>query len=148
MWLRSVVFGFAAFSMLAYGQRVVFTMITPASSPLVIASVASSHDYGFQSLTLLNDSDKVVESVRFRVTMKDEVVDGGQVFAKLEPGDRKSVDVFLGRMTALTQRARELKIEIARAIVTVESVDFADGTQWSGDQPLRDVPIGPKPIPK
>jgi hypothetical protein len=148
MRLQRVVLGFVALSILAYGQRVVFTMVTPGTSPVVIASVVSSHDYGFQSLMLLNDSEKTIESIRFRVTMKDEVVDGGNIFAKLEPGDRKSVDVFLGRMSAMTQRARELKLEVARAIVTVESVDFSDGTQWSGDQPERDTPIGPRPIPK
>lgn len=133
--MRALALGLLLFSTPALGQRLIFTMVTPASSPLVISSVASSHDYGFQALTLLNDSDKAVESIRFRVTMKDEVVDGGHVFAKLEPGDRKSVDVFLGRMQALRQRAQELKLEIARAIVTVEAVEFTDGTQWTGDPP-------------
>lgn len=148
MRARSVALGFFLLSMAAYGQRVVFTMVTPATSPLVIASVASSREYGFQSLTLFNDSDKTIESIRFRVTMNDGVVDGGHVFARMERGDRKSVEVFLGRMAAMTQRARELKLEIARAIVTVEAVDFADGTQWSGDPPPQDVPIGPLPRPK
>jgi hypothetical protein len=115
---------------------------------VVISSVASSRDFGFQALTLLNDSDKTIDSLRFRVTMKDEVVDGGHVFAKLEPGERKSVDVFLGRMQALTQRARELKLDVARAIVTVEAVEFADGSQWNGDQPAQDVPAQPRALPK
>ena len=145
----NVALGFFLLSMAAYSQRVVFTMVTPATSPLVIVSIASSHDYGIQSLTLLNDSDKTIESIRFRVTMNEGVVDGGHVFAKLQPGERKSVDVFLGRMPAMTQRARELKLEIARAIVTVEAVDFFDGTSWSGDQPAaQDTPIGPAPSPK
>jgi hypothetical protein len=135
--------------MTAYGQRVVFTMVTPATSPIVIVSIASSRDYGMQSLTLLNDSDKTIESIRFRVTMNDGVVDGGHVFAKLQPGERKSSDVFLGRMTAMTQRARELKLEIARAIVTVEAVDFSDGTEWTGDPSAQqDTPIGPLPLSK
>jgi len=80
--------------------------------------------------------------------MKEEVVDGGHIFAKLEPGEPKTVDVFLGRMQALTQRARELKLEIARAIVTVEAVDFSDGTQWNGDPPIEDVPAQPRPAIK
>lgn len=143
--MRSVALGLFLISLPAFGQRLIFTMVTPASSPVVISSVASSRDFGFQALTLLNDSDKTIESIRFRVTIKDdEVVDGGPVFAKLEPGDRKSVDVFLGRMQALTQRARELKLEIARAIVTVESVAFSDGTQWNGDPPAEDVPTQPR----
>lgn len=144
--------GFVLASVAAHGQRLVFTMVTPGTCPLVISAVASSPDYGFQALTILNDSDRAVESIRFKVVLttvarKDEVADGGHVFVKLEPGDKKSVDVFLGRRSALTQLARELKLHIARAIVTVEAVDFADGTQWTGDPPAVDIPITPRPIP-
>ncbi len=146
--MRGIVLGLVLISMPAFGQRLIFTMVTPATSPVVISSVASSHDFGFQALTLLNDSEKSIESIRFRVTMSDEIVDGGHVFAKLEPGERKSVDVFFGRMQALTQKARELKLEIARAIVTVEAVDFSDGSQWSGDPAAQDVPTRPEPAPR
>jgi hypothetical protein len=144
--------GFFLSALAGYGQHVVFTMVTPGSCPVVISSVSSSRDYGFQSLTLLNDSDKGIASILFRVTMNGEVVDGGQVFAMLEPGEKKTIDVFLGRMTALTQRARELKLGVARAIVTVESVDYTDGAQWTedrrGDVPLLDQPVRPAPLPK
>ena len=136
-------------AMAAHGQHLVFTMVTPASCPIVISSVASSRDFGFQSLTLLNDSNKTIESIRFKVSFaaaRDQVADGGHVFAKLEPGEKKSVDVFLGRRTALVQVARELKLDIARAIVTVEAVDYVDGTQWTGDPPIEDLPIRPLPI--
>ncbi len=145
--------GFLAASVAAHGQHLVFTMITPATCPLVISSVSSSQDYGFQALTILNDSDRPVESIRLKVVLtavarRDEVADGGHVFVKLEPGEKKSVDVFLGRRSALTQFAREMKLDIARAIVTVEAVDFSDGTQWTGDPPTVDTPITPRPIPR
>ena len=76
-------------------------------------------------------------------------MDGGRVFASLEPGETKNVNVFLGRMTALVQRARELKLDIARAIVTVDAVDFTDGVPWnSDDRAVRDNPIRATPIPR
>jgi hypothetical protein len=48
----------------------------------------------------------------------------------LEPGERKDMNVFLGRMAALTRRAKELKQDVARAIVFIDFVDFTDGTRW------------------
>jgi hypothetical protein len=151
VWVAAL--GFLLASVAAHGQRLVFTMVTPATCPLVISSVSSSPDYGFQALTILNDSDRPVESIRFKVVLtavarRDEVADGGHVFVKLDPGDKKNVDVFLGRRSALSQLARELKLDIARAIVTVEAVDFSDGTQWTGDPPAVDIPIEPRPIPR
>ena len=148
MKLRSLALGFFLRVLAAHGQHLVFTMVTPATAPLMISSVASSRDYGFQSLTLLNDSDKTIESVLFRVTIDGELVDGGRVFAVLQPGETKGVNVFLGRMTALLQRARELKLAVARAIVTVDSVDFSDGVQWNRDeQAAQDIPARPTPVP-
>jgi hypothetical protein len=148
MTLRSAALGFLLSAVAAHGQHLVFTMVTPASAPLMISAVSSSRDYGFQSLTLVNDSDKTIESVLFRVTINGEVVDGGRVFAALEPGEIKSINVFLGRMTALIQRARELRVGVARAIVTVDSVDFSNGIQWTRDeQPVWDIPIDVRPVP-
>jgi hypothetical protein len=146
--VRRLVLAVLLGSIAAYGQRVVFTMVTPATSPVMIASVQSSRDFGFQTLALFNDSDKTIDSIRFRVVLtrlqaRDEVVDGGHVYARLEPGDRKNVDVFLGRLSALVQRARELKLAVARAVVTVEAVDYSDGSQWLGDQLIQDIPIQP-----
>ena len=134
---------------LAHAQRIVATMRTHPSCPVTIASVASSRDYGFQQAALRNESDKTTDSLSLTVVLtvggQEEVVDGGRVFARLEPGSRKTVDVFLGQMQALRQRAQELKLPVARAIVFVDSVDFSDGTRWEGqqtvlgpgDQPLR-----------
>jgi hypothetical protein len=151
VWVGAL--GFLLASAAAQGQRLVFTMVTPASCPVVISSVSSSPDYGFQALTILNDSERPLESIRFKVVLtavarRDEVADGGHVFVKLEPGDKKNVDVFLGRRSALAQLARELKLDFARAIVTVEAVDFRDGSQWTGDPPVVGVPEQPQPAPR
>ena len=149
MRLSAAALGCVLLAVAAQAQHLVFTMVTQATCPLVISAVSSSRDFGFQSLTLLNDSSKTVESVRFKVVLaasRDEVADGGHVFARLEPGEKKMVDVFLGRRLALAQLARELKRDVVRAIITVEAVDFADGTQWTGDPPLEDLPVRPLPV--
>lgn len=140
-------------STLASGQRLVFTMLTPPTSPVALSSISSSRDFGFQSAHVRNDSAKAVEAIRFRVMLttfggRNEWADGGRVFVKLDPGERKTTDIFLGRIAALTQRARELKLEIARAVIVAEAVDFADGTQWTDDGPSEGIPIDPRPLPR
>jgi len=135
---------------LVQAQNIVFTMRTHPSCPVLISSVASSRDFGFQTVSLLDDSPKAIDSmiltVVLTVGLREEVVDGGRAFVKLQPGDRKNVEVFLGRLQALRQRAQNLHLAETRAIVYVDSVDFADGTRWDdheplvgpgGDQPLR-----------
>ncbi|MBZ5576914.1 MAG: hypothetical protein LAP40_10180 [Acidobacteriia bacterium] len=134
---------------LAHAQHVVFTMRTHPTCPVLIASLVQSKDFGFQAVTLLDDSPKAIDSMMLTVVLtvgsREEVVDGGRVFAMLAPGDRKSVDVFLGRIQALQQRVQELRLAEARAIIYVDSVDFSDGTRWDGREPVvgpgGDVPL-------
>ena len=143
----AAVLGLLCGSALAQAQHLVFTMRTHPNCPVVISSVASSRDFGFQTLSLLGDSDKEIESIYLTVVLttdsQEEVVDGGRVFARLGPGERKTVDAFLGRMQALTARAKELKLPAARAIVFADSVEFTDGTRWDGREPL----VEPRPEP-
>ena len=147
----NILVGILLLPAIAHGQHLVFTMLTHPTCPLVMASISSSRDFGFQSVALRNDSGKAIESIRLRVVLatprgRDEWVDGGRVFARLEPGDRKEVEVFLGRTQALSQRARELKLGVGRAIVMVESADFSDGTRWTDEEPVVGVPDEPRPI--
>lgn len=139
----------------ALGQRLVFTMRTHPTCPVWITSVQQSKDYGFQALTFASDSDRPIASISLTVAFiigdREEVVDGGRVFVGLEPGQRKEMDVFLGRLPALTQRAKELHQAVARAIVFVEAVDFADGTGWDPRVTVVDTPVEPalqQPPPK
>ena len=132
---------------MAHAQHIVFTMRTHPSCPVVITSVSPSKEFGFEQVTLLDDSGKPIDSMELRVVLatdsREEVVDGGRLFAKLAPGERKSVDTFLGRIRALTQRAQELRQTEARAIVYVESVEFSDGTRWDGTEPVVEIPVQP-----
>lgn len=131
-------------------QHLIFTMRTHPNSPVVISSVTSSKDFGFQSLSLLNDSPRAIDSLMLTVVLtvgsREEVVDGGRVFARLAPGERKSVDAFLARLDGLRQRVQELRLAAARAIIFVDSVDFSDGTRWEGQEPVVEIPFDPRSV--
>jgi hypothetical protein len=46
-------------------------------------------------------------------------------------------------MQSLNQRAKFDHLEIARAMISVESVEFADGSRWSVDGPVVFEPVEP-----
>ena len=130
-----------------YAEQLVFTTVTPGTSPIWISSPEQSKDFGFQSLEILNDSDNAVSSVHLKVTFSaggspEELVDSGHVYISLDPGEQKRLDVFLGRVAALNQKLREMRRQVAWVKVTVESVEFADGSKWDPDGPvvLEDPP--------
>lgn len=141
-------------TVLAQGEHLVFTTVTPGTSPVWISSPEQSKDFGFQTLAVRNDSDNTVESVRLKVTLSasgapDEVVDSGHVYVSLDPGEEKRLDVFLGRVEALSQKLRSMRQAVAWVKITVESVDFADGSRWDPEAPavIEDPPAA-VPSPK
>lgn len=144
---RNLILGLLFGCGLAHAQHIVFTMRTHPTCPVLISSLTSSNDFGFQTLALVGDSEKPIESMYLTVVLvsdsREEVVDGGRIFARLDSGERKTVDAFLGRIQALTERAKEWKLPLARAIVYVDSVEFADGTRWDA----REVVLEPRPQP-
>jgi hypothetical protein len=134
---------------LAHAEHLVFTTVTPGTSPVWISAPEQSKDFGFQSLAFLNDSDKSIESLHLKVTFStgrpdelEEVVDGGDVYVMLEPGEQKRLDVFLGRIEALNQKLRSMKEQVAWVKITVESAEFTDGSRWDPDGPQIDIPVG------
>jgi len=140
----------------AHGQRLYFTTMIPAGCPIVIEDLEQSKDFGFQSATFLNDSSQTVQSIHLQVTLSsekqpEEVVDSGHIYISIEPGERKSQDMFLGRVQALTQRAKSDRMLVARAMISVESVEFADGSRWTATGPVEfepsDNPVRP-PAPR
>lgn len=141
-------------SVLAQAQHIYFTTLTPPTCPIVLEGLTQSKDFGFQSALFRNDSSQVVESVHLKVTLSsaqrpEQIVDSGHIYIAMEPGDRKSQDVFLGRMQALNQRAKFDHLEIARAMISVESVEFADGSRWNVDGPVVFDPLPfAEPIPQ
>jgi hypothetical protein len=132
----------------AHAQHLVFTTVTPGTSPVWISSPEQSKDFGFQTLDILNDSDSVVSSVHLKVTLSvsessEEMVDSGHVYVLLDPGEERRLDVFLGRIDALNQKLRAMRHPVAWVKVTVESVEFADGSRWDPDAPavIQDPPL-------
>jgi hypothetical protein len=135
-------------AVLAHAQHIYFTMLTPPTCPVAIEALTQSKDFGFQSALFRNESRQSVESVHLRVTLSssrapEQIVDSGHIYIALEPGDRRSQDIFLGRMQSLNQRAKFDHLEIARAMISVESVEFADGSRWSVDGPVVFEPVEP-----
>ncbi len=133
---------------LAHAQHIYFTTLTPPTCPVVIQELTQSSDFGFQSAVFHNDSSQTIESLHLKVTLSsthspEQIVDGGHIYISIEPGDRKSHDVFLGRMQALNQRVTFDHLDVARATISVESVEFADGSRWEADSPLVFDPIEP-----
>ena len=131
---------------IAQAGQLVFTTVTPGSCPVWISAPERSKDFGFQSLAVLNDSDKPIQSVHLKVTFstgapQEEVVDGGHVYLDLEPGQEKRLDVFLGRIEALNQKLKSVRRELAWVKITVESAEFADGSRWDPDAPSNGIPV-------
>src|ERR1700733_2171835 len=98
-------------AVLAHGQHIYFTTVTPPTCPVVIEGLTQSKDFGFQAAFFHNDSSQAVASVHLKVTLSsgqttEQIVDSGHIYIAIEAGDRKSQDVFLGRMSALNQRAK------------------------------------------
>jgi hypothetical protein len=138
---------------LAQAEHLVFTTVVPGTCPVWFSSPEKSKDFGFQSLEFLNDSGKPLQSLRLKVTFLteardlEEVVDGGYVYTDLEPGQQKRLNVFMGRISALTQKLKSAKREIAWVKITVESVEFADGSRWEPEAPVINDPVEPlRPI--
>lgn len=125
----------------AHAQHLVFTTVTPGTSPIWISSPEESKEFGFQSLEILNDSDNAISSVHLKVTFStgdspEELIDTGHVYVSLEPGERKRPNVFLGRIDALSQKLRAMQQPVAWVKVTVESVEFVDGSRWDANAPM------------
>jgi hypothetical protein len=145
--LLVAVLGSTAF---AQAEHLYFTTIIPPGCPIVITGTTQSKDFGFQAVVFHNDSEQTVASMHLKVTLsapggRELIVDAGHIFISLEPGEQKGQDVFLGRMQSLNQRVKFDHLEIARAMISVDSVDFVDGSRWTADGPVNFEPTDPLP---
>jgi hypothetical protein len=131
--------------LLAHEEHIVFTTRTHPSCPVLISARSESTDFGFQAITVRNDSRKAIRALQLRVTIssggaQDEVIESRRVPVALEPGEIKRLDVRLGNVQGSRQKARALRQEIASVMLFVESAEFSDGTQWNGDEPVLGMP--------
>jgi hypothetical protein len=116
-------------------ERVLFTTRTTLEAPVGASDPVASKEYGFESVTLRNISAQDIEAVELKVVMVtaeslEQEVDGGRIHVSLEAGTSKKVDVYLGQIKALQQKAHSMRLDPAVTVLTVASTDFADGTIW------------------
>jgi hypothetical protein len=115
-------------------QELAFTSRTYVQSPMVITSVEHSTAYGFDSVVLLNDGSSPISAVHFQITFRaggeDEIVDERRIAANLEPRESKRLTIGLAQIEGLRQQAKSRKQAAALVIITIESVEFQDGSEW------------------
>lgn len=129
----------------AFGQQLAFTSRADLQSPVVIDSVLSSKDFGFESVALRNEGPEAISAVHFRIVFRtdagDEVADERRVGVSIDPHDGKTARVGLGEVTGLMQLARSRKQASALVILTVEAVEFRDGGEWKPADPQTGIPL-------
>jgi hypothetical protein len=131
----------------AFSQQLAFTSRTYVQSPVVITSVQGSKEFGFDSVAIRNDGPSAVTAIHFQITFRtaagDEIADERRVAAGIDPRDTKRLVVGLAHIEGLKQQARSRKQENALVILTIESVEFQDGTEWKQTERDRGTPLDP-----
>jgi nitrogen fixation protein FixH len=126
-------------SAVADTEHVVFTTRTTWGSPVVVSDPVTSKEFGFESVTLHNYSKQAIAALDLKVVLVtaeslEQEVDGARIHLSLAAGTSQKVDVYLGQVKALQQKAHAMRLDPAVTVLTVASVDFADGTLWEADE--------------
>jgi hypothetical protein len=113
--------------------------------------VEASKEFGFDSVAIRNDGPSAVGAVHFQITFRtgagDEIADERRVAASIERRDTRLVAVDLGHIEGLKQLARSRKQDSALVILTIESVEFQDGSEWKQTEREHGTPIDPVEAP-
>ena len=120
-------------------EHVIFTTRTTWGSPVVVSDPVTSKEFGFESVTLHNYSKQAIAALDLKVVLVtaeslEQEVDGARIHLSLAAGTSQKVDVYLGQVKALQQKAHAMRLDPAVTVLTVASVDFADGTLWEADE--------------
>lgn len=131
-------------------EHVVYTTRMTWGAPVVVSDPSTSKEFGFESVTLRNSSARAIEAMDLKVVLiaadgVEEKVDGTRLHVSLEAGTSKRVDVYLGRVKSLQEKAHAMRLDPAVTVLTVTSVDFADGMLWNSEDsmPPVDFPVTP-----
>jgi hypothetical protein len=129
-------------------QQLAFTSRTHLQSPVIIESIESSRDYGFESLVLRNDAPNVVIAVRFLITLHsrsgDEVADDRRVPVQVNPRETKRITLGMAQIKGLKDQLRSYRQDDGLAILTIEALEFRDGTEWKRPTSVNtDLPTEP-----
>jgi len=144
----AILFFLVALSALtAFAQQVAFTSRTYIQSPVRIVSFDQSKEFGFESVTLRNDGPVPITAVHFLIILRteagDEVADERRVTVDLNRQDTRTVSIGLAHIDGLKQQTRSRNQKSALAILTIESVEFADGAEWRESEREQGAPIDP-----
>jgi len=136
----------------AFCQQLAFTSRTYVQSPVVIASVEGSKEFGFDSVVLRNDGPNAISAVHFQIILRtgagDEIADERRVPVSLDPRDSKRLVVGLAEIEGLKQQAKSRKQESALVILTIESIEFQDGGEWKQTERDAGTPLDPVNAPQ
>ncbi len=131
----------------AFGQQLAFTSRSYVQSPVAIASVEASKEFGFDSVKLRNDGPNAISAIHFQIVFRtaagDEIADERRVAVNIEPRDSASLTVGLAHIEGLKQLARSRKQASALAILTIEAVEFQGGGEWKEMERDGGIPIDP-----
>jgi hypothetical protein len=130
-----------------FSQQLAFTSRTYVQSPVVIASVQPSEEFGFGSVVIRNDGPNAIAAVHFQIAFHsaagDEIADERRVAVNIEPRDSKRLIVDLAHIEGLKQLARSREQTSALVILTIESIEFREGGEWKETEKDRGTPIDP-----
>jgi hypothetical protein len=136
-----------------FAQQLAFTSRAHLQSPVIVESIESSKDYGFESVMVRNDAPDTVIAVRLQVTLHsaagDEIADEMRIPVQLPARETKRISVGMAQIKGLKDRLRSYRQEDGLAILTIEALEFRDGTEWKRP-PIEttDAPTSPASIPK
>lgn len=137
----------AALALTVSAQQLAFTTRAYVTAPVTIVSADSSREYGFESVMLRNDAAKTITGIRFQIVLHtdagEEIADERRFTINLDPHDSKRVAVGLAEIQSLRQQTRARNQRSALAILTVEGVDFSDGSEWKQSEREQGTPIDP-----
>jgi hypothetical protein len=78
----------------------------------------------------------------------DEIADERRIAVRLEPRETKRVTLGLAQSKGLKDRLRSWHRNDGLAILIVEALEFADGTEWKRPHETNtDLPIEPAKLP-
>jgi len=131
----------------AFAQQISFTSQVYVLSPVAITDIEVSAEFGFDSVSLRNDAAQAISAVHFLVTFRSEAgeepAEERRVTVSIGPRETRSFPISLGHLEGLKQLARTRRQTTALAILTVESVEFADGSEWKQSERDHGAPIDP-----
>jgi hypothetical protein len=115
-------------------ETVAFTIRNSFDCPITISSFAQSKAYGFEYVMLRNEGDVAVTAADLLVTLRtdggDETVEERRISVDIAARDMKRVAADLGHVEGLGQKVKSARREQGLAILTVTSLEFADGSLW------------------